>query len=151
MSFIKKYRKQIKIGVIVLLLLLLISMIWLFIVPSFKSNKYGDRLKEISKHKISQDTISKIKDKAKGNESVMKIDYHKEGRVLNFTLKVDSNYGLDQLKGFVDSIISEIGEDDRKYYDMQFFITCDNESNTYPLIGYKNKNSDGVNYGNVGG
>lgn len=151
MSLIKKYRKQIKIGVIVLLLVLLITMIWLFIVPSFKSNKYGDRLKEIDKHKISSDTISKIKDKSKDNESVMKIDYHQEGRILNFTIKIDSNYGLDQLKGFVDSIVSEIGEEDRKYYDMQFFITCDGESTVYPLIGYKGKNSDGVNYGNVGG
>ena len=147
----KKYRKYIKLGIIVLLLVLIAGMVWLFILPSFSSNKYGDRLKEISKHKISDDTISKNKNKAKENDSVMKIDYHKEGRILNFTIKIDSNYGLDQLKGFVDSIVSEIGEDDRNYYDMQFFITCDGESTVYPLIGYKSKNSGSVNYGNVGG
>lgn len=147
----KKYRKYIKLGIIALLLILLIGMVWLFIVPSFSSNKYGDRLKEINKHKISDDTISKIKGKSKENDSVLRIDYHKEGRILNFTIKVDSNYGLDQLKGFVDSIVAEIGEDDRKYYDMQFLINCDGESSTYPLIGYKSKNSDSVNYGNVGG
>lgn len=147
----KKYKKQIKIGLIVLFIVMILSMIWLFIFPSFKSNKYGDRLKEINKHKISKEVISKIKDKASSNDSVLKIDYHREGRILNFTINVDSNYGLDQLKGFVNEIIGEISEDDQKYYDIQFFIDSDNESTIYPLIGYKNKNSNDVSYGNVGG
>ena len=60
----KKYRKQIKIGLIVLFIVLIISMIWLFIVPTFKTDKYGDRLKEINKHKISKEVIDKIKDKS---------------------------------------------------------------------------------------
>lgn len=147
----KKYRKQIKIGLIVVFVILIISMIWLFIVPSFKSNKYGDRLKEINKHNISKDVISKIKDKASSNDSVLKIDYHKEGRILNFTVTVDSNFGLDQAKEFVNGMIGEIGEDDRKYYDIQVLIDSNDKSDNYPIIGYKNKNSDNLVYGNVGG
>lgn len=147
----KKYRKQIKIGLIVVFVILIISMIWLFIVPSFKSNKYGDRLKEINKHNISKDVISKIKEKASSNDSVLKIDYHKEGRILNFTVTVDSNFGLDQAKEFVNGMIGEIGEDDRKYYDIQVLIDSNDKSDNYPIIGYKNKNSDNLVYGNVGG
>lgn len=147
----KKYRKQIKIGLIILFIIMIISMIWLFIFPSFKSDKYGDRLKGIEKHKISKDVISKIKDKASSNDSVFKIDYHREGRILNFTINVDSNLGVDQVKGFVKEILGEISEDDQKYYDIQFFIDSDNKSENYPLIGYKNKNSNDVSYGNVGG
>ena len=147
----KKYRKQIKIGLIVVFVILIISMIWLFIVPSFKSNKYGDRLKEINKHNISKDVISKIKDKASSNDSVLKIDYHKEGRILNFIVTVDSNFGLDQAKEFVNGMIGEIGEDDRKYYDIQVLIDSNDKSDNYPIIGYKNKNSDNLVYGNVGG
>ena len=147
----KKYKKQIKIGLIILFIIMIISMIWLCIFPSFKSDKYGDRLKGIEKHKISKDVISKIKDKASSNDSVFKIDYHREGRILNFTINVDSNLGVDQVKGFVKEILGEISEDDQKYYDIQFFIDSDNKSENYPLIGYKNKNSNDVSYGNVGG
>lgn len=147
----KKYRKQIKIGIIVLFIILIISMIWLFIVPTFKTDKYGDRLKEINKHKISKEVIDKIKDKASSNDSVLKIDYHKEGRILNFTVTVDSNFGVEQSKEFVNGMIGEISEDDKKYYDIQIFVDSKDKSNNYPIIGYKNKNSDNIVYGNVGG
>lgn len=147
----KKYKKQIKIGLIVLCVFLIISLLWLFILPSFGSNKYGNRLKEIDKHKISNEVISKIKDKSKENDSIVKIDYRSEGRILNFTITVDSNLGVDQAKEFTNGILSEISDDDKKYYDMQFYIVSSEKSPNYPLIGYKSKNSDGINYGNVGG
>ncbi|MBR3229568.1 MAG: hypothetical protein IKF91_01925 [Bacilli bacterium] len=147
----KKYRKQIKIGLIIIFILLIILMVWLFIVPTFKTDKYGDRLKEINKHKISKEVIAKIKEKSSSNDSVLKIDYHREGRVLNFTVTVDSNFGLDQAKEFVSSMIGEVGEDDQKYYDIQVFVDSNDKSDNYPIIGYKNKNSDKIVYGNVGG
>lgn len=146
----KKYRKQIKIGFIVLFIILILLIIWLFVVPSFKSNKYGDRLKEIDKHEISKEVISKIKEKSSSNDSVIKIDYHKEGRILNFTVTVDSNFGVDQLKEFLNSMLGEIDSEDQKYYDIQFFVDSNDKSSNYPLIGYKNKNSDKIVYGNVG-
>lgn len=147
----KKYRKQIKIGLIVLFIIIIISMIWLFIVPSFKTDKYGGRLKEIDKHKISKEVIDKIKDKSSSNDSVLKIDYHREGRILNFTVTVDSNFGVDQAKEFAKNMIVEISEDDQKYYDIQIYIDSNDKSDNYPLIGYKNKNSNEIVYGNVGG
>lgn len=150
-EFIKTHKNVIKIGVIVFACLMIFLMVWLFILPSFNGNKYGDRLKDENKHKISNGVITKIKDKSKDNDSVEKIDYHKEGRVLNFTITVDSNFGVDQAKEFVDSIVNEIDEDDRKYYDIQFFIDSNDKSDNYPIIGYKSKNSDNINYGNVGG
>lgn len=147
----KKYRKQIKIGFIVLFIILIILMVWLFILPSFKSNKYGDRLKEKDKHEISKEVIDKIKDKSSSSDSVLKIDYHNEGRILNFTVTVDSNFGVDQAKEFVNGMISEISEDDQKYYDIQIYVDSNDKSDKYPIIGYKNKNSDKIVYGNVGG
>lgn len=147
---VKKYRKQIKIGFIVLFIVLILLILLLFIFPSFKSNKYGNRLKDMDKHKISNEVIKKIEDKASSNDSVLKIDYRREGRVLNFTVTVDSNFGVDQAKEFVGGMISEIKEDDQKYYDIQIFVDSNENSNNYPIIGYKNKNSDKIVYGNVG-
>ena len=150
-KFIKKHKKQMIMGVICLVIILIILMTWLFILPSFNGNKYGDRLKDEKKHKISDKVISKIKDKAKDNDSVSKIEYNKEGRILNFTITVDSNFGVNQAKEFAGSIINEISKDDQKYYDIQIFIDSDEKSEQYPIIGYKSKSSDSVNYGIAGG
>lgn len=149
----KRFLKNNKLLIVILFLIIviLVSVFWLFIMPSFNGNKYGGRLKDIGKHKISSGVISKIKNKSKENDSVVKIDYHKEGRILNFTITVDSNFGVDQAKEFAKSLLSEINEDDRKYYDIQFLIDSDGKSDNYPIIGYKSKNSDDVNFGNVGG
>ena len=150
-KFIKDNKKIIKICLIGLVFLFILLMVWLFIVPSFNGNKYGDRLKDNNKHKLSNEAISKIKDKAKENDSVIKINYRKDGRVLNFTITVDSNFGVNQAKEFASSLLGEIGEDNLKYYDVQFFIASDEEKDEYPIIGYKSKKSDSISFGNAGG
>ena len=149
----KKFLKNNKLilALLIFIIVLFVFIFWFFILPSFNGNKYGSRLKEESKHKISSEVISKIKDKAKENDSVLKIDYHKEGRILNFNVSVDSNFGPDQAIEFGKSLIGEIKEEDRKYYDIQVLIDSNEKSDNYPIIGYKSKNSNDINYGNVGG
>ena len=149
-KFYQKNKKKIKISLIIFFIILIIVLLWLFILPGFNKNKYGDRLKDITKHKISSEVISKIKDKSKDNDSVVKIDYHKEGKILNFIITVDSNFGVDQAKEFASSILEEIADEDEKYYDIQFLIDSNEDSDNYPIIGYKNKNNDNINFGNVG-
>ena len=150
-EFYNKNKKGIKIGLVIFFIVIIFTCIWLFIVPTFKTNKYGNRLKDISKHKISSDTISEIKNKANDNDSVLKITYHKEGRILNFVMTVDSNFGVDQAKEFASGILSSISDEDKSYYDIQVLIKSDDKSDNYPIIGYKNKNSDGFNFGSAGG
>ena len=56
-NFVKTHKKQCLIGGIVFLVLFLIIVVWLFIVPLFKNNKYGDRLDGIEDHKISDSVV----------------------------------------------------------------------------------------------
>ncbi len=150
-KFLKKHKKQVILGVICLIVLLILLMVKLFVLPSFNGNKYGDRLKDEKKYKISNETISKIKDKAKDTDGVTSIDYHKEGRILNFTVIVGNDFGVNQAKDFVNGFIGEIGEKNLKYYDVQIFIDSEEKNDQYPIIGYKNKNSDAIDYGTAGG
>lgn len=150
-EFFLKNKKGIKIGLIVFFVLIIVFSVWLFALPSFKTNKYGNRLEDIDKHKISNDVISKIKSKASENDSVEKIDYHREGRILNFVITVDSNYGADQAREFSKGILGEISDEDKKYYDIQVLIKANDKSDVYPIIGYKSKNGDDFNFGNAGG
>ena len=64
-TFVKNHKKQCLIGGIIFLILFIIIMLWLFIVPLFSDNKYGDRLKGIEGHKISSSSIEEIKNTLK--------------------------------------------------------------------------------------
>lgn len=145
-NFYKKNKRVIKIGLVTFFITIILSSIWLFIMPTFKTNKYGNRLKDIDKHKITKDTISEIKEKANENDSVLKITYHREGRILNFVMTVDSNFGVDKAKEFANSMLSPIKDEDKSYYDIQVLIKSNDKSDNYPIIGYKNKNNDNLSF-----
>lgn len=147
-KFIRTHKKQCLIGLSVFLIVLLVVMIWLFIIPLFSNNKYGDRLKDIDKHEISSSTISKIEKSLKENDKVSKVSYHDEGRVLNFVVTVDSSMSKDDAKKICDKIAENLKANDKKYYDIQVLIDSNEDSDDYPIVGYKNKNSDTFSYGN---
>ena len=145
-DFYEKNKKGIKIGLAIFFIIIILSSILLFIIPSFKTNKYGNRLKDLDKHKISKDTISEIKKKADENDSVLKITYHREGRIINLVMTVDSNFGVDQAKEFANNLLSPIKDEDKSYYDIQVLVKSNDKSDNYPIIGYKNKNSDSLSF-----
>lgn len=149
-KFYKAHKKECKIGGLVLLILFVILTIWLFIMPSFSNNKYGDRLKNIDQYKISSSTIDDIKAKLKENSKVIKVDYHIEGRILNFDITVENDTSTDDAKKCSDIVLDKISKKDQKYYDIQIVIDTKDNNKNYPIVGYKNKNSDKISYGNVG-
>lgn len=150
-KFISEHKKQCLIGGIIFLAIFFIIIIWLFIVPLFSNNKYGDRLDGIEDHKISSSTIDDIENTLKGNEQVSNVDYHNEGRILNFIITVSNDMSTDNAKKLGDTILDKISDDDKKYYDIQILIDTEEENDNYPIAGYKHKTEDNFVYGNEGG
>ena len=150
-KFISENKKQCLIGGIIFLAIFFIIIIWLFIVPLFSNNKYGDRLDGIEDHKISSSTIDDIENTLKGNEQVSNVDYHNEGRILNFIITVSNDMSTDNAKKLGDTILDKISDDDKKYYDIQILIDTEEENDNYPIAGYKHKTEDNFVYGNEGG
>ena len=150
-KFISEHKKQCLIGGIIFLAIFFIIIIWLFIVPLFSNNKYGDRLDGIEDHKISSSTIDDIENTLKGNEQVSNVDYHNEGRILNFIITVSNDMSTDNAKKLGDTILDKISDDDKKYYDIQILIDTEEENDNYPIAGYKHRTEDNFVYGNEGG
>ncbi len=150
-NFIKNHKKGVIVGSIIFLIIIITLFTIFFIIPSFGSNNYGNRLDGIEDHKISNSTIDKIKDNIEEKEGVTKVTYHNEGRILNFTIKVDGNTKPETAKEYATEIIKDIKEKDLKYYDVQIFLDSDDNTNDYPTAGYKHKTSDDIIWGNVGG
>lgn len=150
-KFIKEHKKQCIIGGIIFLVLFFTIIIWLFIVPVFSNNKYGDRLKDIENHEISSSSIDKIENTLKENQQVKDVTYHNEGRILNFIITVSNEMTSDDAKKLCDTISENLSDDDKSYYDIQVLIDTEEENENYPIAGYKHKTEDKFEYGRDGG
>ena len=150
-KFIKEHKKQCIIGGIIFLVLFFTIIIWLFIVPVFSNNKYGDRLKDIENHEISSSSIDKIENTLKENQQVKDVTYHNEGRILNFIITVSNEMTSDDAKKLCDTISENLSDDDKSYYDIQVLIDTEEENENYPIAGYKHKTEDKFEYGREGG
>ena len=134
----------------VIFVLLLVFFIIFFIVPSFGDNTYGHRLDDIEKYKIKSSVIDDIEDSLEGSEGVTKVTYNREGRILNFTIKVEG-IDLNKAKEYANLIPTKISKKNLKYYDIQIFLDSKDNQNDFPIAGYKHKTSDVIVWGNVGG
>ena len=147
-EFVKNHKKQCLIGGLIFLVIFLIILVWLFIVPLFGNNKYGDRLDGIENHKISDSVVEKTINTMKENKQVNEVEYHNEGRILNFIITVSNDTKPEDAKALDDVILDKISDDDKGYYDIQILIDTEEENESYPIAGYKNKSSDDFVYGN---
>lgn len=147
-NFFKTHKKQCMIGGIAFLVIFFLILIWLFIVPVFSNNKYGDRLDGIKDHKISSDTVKDIEDSLKENDKVTDVTYNNEGRILDFIITVSNDMSTEDAKKLGDTILDKISDDDKKYYDIQILIDTEEEDDNYPIAGYKHKSEDNFTYGN---
>ena len=148
-KFLGKYKLMSIIAGGLLFGIVLVFFIIYFVMPSIGDNNYGERLKDESKYKITSKQIDKIKDTVSELDGVSKITYHKEGRVLNFTIELEDGVVLDTAKNYAGEIISKLSEKNLKYYDVQVFL--DSENDPYPIIGYYPKGGRSFSWGNVGG
>ena len=147
-NFFKTHKKQCMIGGIAFLVIFFLILIWLFIVPVFSNNKYGDRLDGIEDHKISSDTVKDIENSLKENDKVTDVTYNNEGRILDFIITVSNDMSTEDAKKIGDTILDKISDDDKKYYDIQILIDTEEENDNYPIAGYKHKSEDNFTYGN---
>ena len=147
-NFFKTHKKQCMIGGIAFLVIFFLILIWLFIVPVFSNNKYGDRLDGIEDHEISSDTVKDIENSLKENDKVTDVTYNNEGRILDFIITVSNDMSTEDAKKLGDTILDKISDDDKKYYDIQILIDTEEENENYPIAGYKHKSEDNFTYGN---
>ena len=147
-NFFKTHKKQCMIGGIAFLVIFFLILIWLFVVPVFSNNKYGDRLDGIKDHKISSDTVKDIENSLKENDKVTDVTYNNEGRILDFIITVSNDMSTEDAKKLGDTILDKISDDDKKYYDIQILIDTEEENDNYPIAGYKHKSEDNFTYGN---
>lgn len=144
MKFMKKHKFE-TIGTVVFLLLIIFAFIGIkeLIYPDTKKDLYGNRLEGIEEVTINQDKLEKIKLELEVNDYVVDVSSNIRGRIINFLIKVELETDLVTSKALVEKIMENFTKEEKEYYDYQVYIDCygNEESELYPIIGYKHKTS----------
>ena len=140
MKWIKKNKLMI-IAIIVFTTITIISykVVKMFF-PDGKTAIYGDRLD--GKVKVDKDVYEKVKTKISEQEFVKKVTVKENGRIINIDAQVLDSTSVDAAKGISRLILEFFNESQIGYYDFQIFVTKESgEENNFPIIGYKQHNS----------
>ena len=145
-NFIKNNKVTVVAFIICVIFVVLVFAIKLTFFPNEGTAIYGDRLDGIEKVEITdkqqKDIIKSLEDK----DEVKSADTDIKGRTLNVLITVNDDVELDPAKALTSSITENLEEDQTSYYDIQVFISKDNDDTRFPIIGYKHQNKDGFSW-----
>lgn len=147
MKFIKKNKLLVTfIGLLIIFIILAIVLLTQLIGGN-KNGEYGNRLNGIEKVEISSKTINQIEKDISTEELITKVKYDLRGRLINIIVTVKDEKEIDTVKEIGNKILTYFDENQLSYYDIQILVKSDNkESEKYPIIGYKHKTRDAINW-----
>ncbi len=142
---LKQNRVLLALAVIIIISLILMAIGLVSYFYGNNDDKYGDRLKDKDKYPISENISEEIKSLYEKNVNDVKVDVR--GKIIYIILNVDKDTSSIDAQSYAESALEKFTEEELKYYDIQFMITCKDEEKeedmelVYPLEGYKNSNS----------
>ena len=141
-NFIKNNKVTVVAFIICVIFVILVFAVKLTFFPNEGTAIYGDRLDGIEEVEITdkqqEDIIKSLEDK----DEVKKVSCDIKGRTLNVLITVNDGVELDPAKSLTSSITDNLEEDQTSYYDIQVFISKDNDDTRFPIIGYKHQDKD---------
>ena len=145
-NFIKNNKVTVVAFIICVIFVILVFAVKLTFFPNEGTAIYGDRLDGIEEVEITdkqqEDIIKSLEDK----DEVKEVSCDIKGHTLNVLITVDDDVELDPAKALTSSITDNLEEDQTSYYDIQVFISKDNDDTRFPIIGYKHQNKDGFSW-----
>ena len=141
-NFIKNNKVTVVAFIICVIFVILVFAVKLTFFPNEGTAIYGDRLDGIEEVEITdkqqEDIIKSLEDK----DEVKEVSCDIKGRTLNVLITVNDDVELDPAKALTSSITDNLEEDQTSYYDIQVFISKDNDDTRFPIIGYKHQDKD---------
>ena len=145
-NFIKNNKVTTVAFIICVIFVVFVFVIKLTFFPNEAKAIYGDRLDGIEEVEITKSEQSDIKKALEGRDEVKDASCDIQGRILNVIITVNDDVELDSAKGLTSSITDNLEDDQKSFYDIQVFISKDNDDSRFPIIGYKHQNKDGFSW-----
>ena len=107
------------------------------------TTKYGDRLEGIENYKLSDDIENEIQSIYEKTESINKVTVNVQGKIIYINIDFKESIKLDTAKSEAVKSLDKIGEENLKFYDVQFVLTYSgkDENENFPVFGAKSANS----------
>lgn len=118
----------------------------------FKStgDKYGDRLDNIRKVKVSDQVVNNAITELEKNDNVKDVNINVAGGNIYITLKLAGVVNLEDAKNFAVTALSLFSDKIKDKYDFQFIISEEKTDNNeeIKIMGSKNANGTGLVWNN---
>ena len=144
MKFIKKNANLVVAITVVILVVAGLLILREFLSPSENKAIYGSRLDGQKKVQISKDTRAAAESSLNGDATSTKIRI--AGRIIEVNIVIPAEKSLDDAKALAPKVIENFSDAEKKYYDFQFFINKEEETNQFPIIGYKHHAKENVSW-----
>ena len=108
------------------------------------TSKYGDtRLEGIENYPLSENLEEEINDLYKDESSVNKVKFDVQGKIIYIIIDFKEAVKVDTARSLANKALEKIGEDNLKFYEIQYVLTYsgEEENNNFPIFGSKNANS----------
>ena len=131
-------------------LVLLIMMYVFFNLFIGGTNKYGDRLKGIENHVVSQkdqeEIVNFLKEKTEVNKATVRI----QGKIIYINIEYNRELSLDSAKEIATASLEKIEDDTKKFYDIGYYLTQTKgeteEDKGFVVTGNKNHEKDSISW-----
>lgn len=149
MEFIRKHKFTTVVLTILLVIVIIASVLLNFLLPNYSGNLYGNRLSGIEHYKIAEDKVKSLKEEVSKLEGVSSVLYNVEGKLINITITVKDEIDRDTAKGYAEQSLTYFTDEQKGYYDIEIILASENDnSEVYPLFGYKHKTSSSLVWSN---
>lgn len=146
----KNYIKNNKFSVVAIIIFTVIVIaliqVKLIFFPSEGKAIYGDRLKNLKEYALKKDEKSKIISSLEDDSAVKKATLRMSGKTIEVSIEINDDVAKDTAKSLTDKVTSSLSEDQKKYFDIQVFISKSSDATDFPIIGYKQRNKDGFTF-----
>ena len=133
--------------IIVSIVVIAVSLVLYFYTGNGK-DEYGDRLQGIEDVQISDDINDKVADLYAENTAFNEVVVNVKGKIIYINIDIKENLSLVDAQSLAIKSLDAFSDEEKNFYDIQIIITAkttEEESEIYPLMGYKNaKNSQVV-------
>lgn len=120
-------------------LFLIGALIFGLVMPKTGKPIYGNRLDGIEKVEVTKDQTNELVKNLKDKDYVTSASTHISGKIINVLIETKEGTSIKKSKTLKTIVLKAFEEDQKKFYDIQLFITNENkDAKGYPVIGYKN-------------
>lgn len=143
MKYIKSHKTLFIVLAVLIILLIAGIVLFLKLSPDSSKDAYGNRLVDIEKYPIDQERMQAMSTEFTTNlEGVQSVNYTVNGRRINITMKLGAAVPKDIAIQYANKTLEYFTDEIKSYYDIQIFLSTDEESEIYPMIGSKHKTRD---------